>query len=157
MTITVHGVDLAEVERRWRTQTVADFVRARPGGRVATLGAGRGAFAGRELFEALVEDLACASLHDAPFGALADVCERLGRIARSPALDLATLAGARLAFPGDRDGALVVWLAGADREAAARAAAEAVASPRGSDFGRELLEVLVPVLAGPDVVAQVIE
>jgi hypothetical protein len=164
VTVTVHAVDLDELERRWRTGGVADAVRARPGGRVATLGAYRGRFTeapaavAAELHDALVFDLARASLHDAPYGALAEVCGRLARAAGMPELELAALDRAPLAFPAapGRAGALVVWLEGTTRAAAARAAAEAIAQPRGSELGRELLEALAPVLDGPVVLAQVI-
>ena len=181
-TVTLLAVDLADAERRWRRETLAERVAAVPGGRLATAArlapvaaaARRGKLAqvaaalpaldARGLFEALLEDLATAAIHDAPFSTLADLCDRLARTAKLRALELAALEAAPLAYPAElraeprpdtADGraAFVVWLDGARlRLDEARAAAEALAQKAGDD----LAEALAAVLAGPAVVGQVL-
>ena len=179
-TVTLLAVDLADAERRWQRESIADRVAAAPGGRVATAArlepvaaaARRGKLAqvaaalpaleARGLFEALLEDLAVAAIHDAPFSALAEVCDKLARAAKLRALELAALEAAPLAYPAElraeprpdtADGraAFVVWLDG-PRAADARAAAESLARQSGD----ELAEALAAVLVGPTVVGQVL-
>jgi len=179
-TVTLLAVDLADAERRWRRETLAERVAAVPGGRLATAArlepvvaaARRGPLAqvaaalpaleARGLFDALVEDLAAAAIHDAPFSALAEVCDKLARAAKLRALELAALEAAPLAYPAElraeprpdtADGraAFVIWLDGG-RLADARAAAETLARQSGD----ELAEALARVLAGPAVLGQVL-
>jgi hypothetical protein len=180
-TVSLFAVDLALAHRRWRSIAIDDALLLRPGGRLATLGlrggppaelaAGLLPLEARALFEALVEDQADASLHDAPFSALAEVCARLARAAKNRGLELAALEAAPLAYPAElqreparetADGraALVTWLEGPRLAHAARALAEIGdlgGARRGGELQGDLLDALRAVVAGPVVVGQILE
>lgn len=172
-TVTLYAVDLADAERRWRSETLAERVAAVPGGRIAALAqTARAAAPGKQatldetaaalsplearaLFEGLLEDLAVAAVHDAPFSPLAEICDRLARRLEIRALELAALEAGPLVYPtelraepradtADGRAAFVVWL-----EAGVKDVVE--------EAPEDLAEALAAVLrAGKTVVGQLL-
>jgi hypothetical protein len=195
LTMTMMAVDLSAVVDVWRSKDLTSVTNAAPHGRVASLlrknnggGAARSAEGGpvgvsptggprglaaalsideqRELFDALAEDLAKATLWDAPAGPLAEALAAIAKVAKHPELEASTLeASKHWAYPpelldqpfvdrSDRRGGLLIWLSDPALVTAAQKAAERVLElPPGSfkaqdpALQRDLLETLASVLA----------
>jgi hypothetical protein len=178
--ITLYGVNLAAAHQAWAGSSLDGLALVRPRGRVAALlqapgvpvdleQPGATALAAakpekrRAFFDALVEDLAAATLHDAPAGVLLDVFSIVARLAGREELTLARLERAASAaypadlvdgsLPGDGATSLAAWIADPATAALALAGVKkALALPPNSLvrtdaalFG-DLLEALAPVL-----------
>jgi hypothetical protein len=183
-TVSLFAVDLDRVLAVWRKASIAEHLADSPAGRAATVlglaslagadpsltparaAAGAPAADARNLFEALVEDLAVARLHDAPFMPLSHALASLARAGRLPRLEMSALQASPPAYPADvraPDGAgLCAWLPpDAVAQAAAAASADPGDPPRSGDAAlwRDLVEALGDLFenaAGLTVVARVV-
>jgi hypothetical protein len=168
-TVSLYAVDLDGVLATWRKTTLAEHLSSWPAGRVATVlqlaslaqadrdlpparaATGVPAADARNLFEALVDDLATARLHDAPFMPLSHALASLARAARQPRLDIASLQSAPTAYPADvraPDGSgLVAWLPD-DAVAQVASPVELGDPPRTGDatLWRDLIDGIVDLL-----------
>jgi hypothetical protein len=184
--ITLIAVAEKDVADAWRTRPLDELAAARPRGRLAALLAGEidgmivdgtrpgqlalaalGAPGRRRAWDALVEDLARAALHDAPAPALTDAFAALAKVAGRPELAAARLDGAadpaypdELLEPPGASGpisiggkvAWVRWAAGVDAHALAAAARQLLGLPAGAfpraspELWRDLIEALAPLL-----------
>jgi hypothetical protein len=135
--------------------SLAGADRALPPARAA---AGAPAPDARNLFEALVDDLAVARVCDAPFMPLSHALASVAGAGRAPRLEIGSLVSAPTAYPADvhapEGSGLVAWLGpDAVAEAAAAARADLGEPPRAGDpaLWRDLVDALAELLdrAGP--------
>jgi hypothetical protein len=163
-TLSLFAVDLAQASDIHRRGAHADVLVRAPHGRTASLLSGDEPHP-RELFDAVVEDLAAASLFDAPAAILAEAFASLAKVTRRPELELKAMeAHAAPAYPAelldtpfversDAHSGLVILLGDpAPLEAAALGVKRALDLPLGAfetkdpALWRDLLESLQPVL-----------
>ena len=164
-TLSLFAVDLTLATDIYRRRAFADVLARAPRGRVASLLADDEEPHPRDLFDAVIEDLAVAAVWDADATVLGDAFASLAKVTRRPELELKALeAHAAPAYPADlldtpfverpdSTSGLVILLGDpAPLEAAALAVKRALELPLGAfqtqapQLWRDFLEALQPVL-----------
>ncbi len=164
--ISLFAVDLGAATEIWRQRAHDEIVSVAPRGRLASLLAGGGEPHRRDLFDAIVEDLAESALWHAPAQILADAFASLAKVSKRDGLKLDRLeADAAPAYPAElldlpfveradsTEGLVILSGDAALLEAGARAVRKALELPDGAfhtaqpQLLRDLLEALPRVLA----------
>lgn len=164
--LSLFAVDLGAATEIWRQRAHDEIVNVAPRGRLASLLSAGDEPHRRDVFDAIVEDLAEAALWDAPVQILADAFASLAKVSRRSELELDRLdAEAAPAYPAElldlpfveradsANGLVILCGDAALLEAGARAVRKALELPVGAfpttepQLWRDLLEALPAILA----------